>query len=155
MSDGFTFRALAAGDSAQAALLHAAAFAALEERPWSAAEIGALLASSGVQGKFVQRGGKEIGFALLRVVADEAEVLTIAVHPTMHRQGAGRALLTAAIDAARTAAVASLFLEVGDDNAGALALYRAAGFAEIGRRKAYYRRASRPAADAVVMRLTL
>lgn len=149
------FRLLAAVDAERAASIHAAAFAVLEERPWTAAEIATLLASPGVIGLFVQRERKEIGFALLRVVADEAELLTIAVDPSMHRRGAGRALLKHAIGAASGAGAARLFLEVGEDNIGALALYRSIGFGRVGRRKGYYRRTTRPAADAIVMRLAV
>ncbi|MFU1477623.1 hypothetical protein ACM25N_07930 [Roseovarius sp. C7] len=42
------------------------------------------------------------------------------------------------------------FSEVAEDNAGAIALYRAAGFGECGRRKGYYRRAG-GAVDALVL----
>jgi ribosomal-protein-alanine N-acetyltransferase len=56
---------------------------------------------------------------------------------------------------ARERAAGSLFLEVGADNAAALALYRAMGFRQVGHRCAYYRRVDRPAADAIVMRLGL
>ena len=49
----------------------------------------------------------------------------------------------------------TLFLEVAVDNVAALGLYTALGFAETGRRKAYYARAGGPAADALILRVDL
>jgi ribosomal-protein-alanine N-acetyltransferase len=69
---------------------------------------------------------------------DEAELLLIAVAPEHGRRGVGRALLQAFIDRARRDGAIRIHLEVRDGNA-AVALYRAAGFAEAGRRRDYYR----------------
>ena len=87
--------------------------------------------------------------------ADEAELLTIAVRLDPSPAGRVRRLLMAAIDRVRGAGARSLYLEVGVDNPAALGLYEAQGFRAVGRRPAYYRRGSGPAADGVVMRLTL
>lgn len=97
----------------------------------------------------------DAGFALWRVAADEAELLTLAVRPIHRRQGAGRRLLMAVIDSARGAGVRSLYLEVGADNPAARSLYVSEGFAVVGSRPAYFGRGSGPPADAIVMRLTL
>ncbi len=78
------------------------------------------------------------GFVLARAVADEAEILTLAVDPLLQRQGAGRLLLRAAMHGARQRGAAAMFLEVAPSNAAALALYGAAGFAQVGRRPRYY-----------------
>ena len=78
------------------------------------------------------------GFVLARTVADEAEILTLAVDPLMQRHGAGRLLLRAAMHAARQRGAAAMFLEVAPSNAAALALYGAAGFVQVGRRPRYY-----------------
>ena len=85
----------------------------------------------------------------------KSELLTIAVRPTERRRGLGRRLLTAVIEGAREAGARTLFLEVGADNPPARALYEAMGFRVVGRRAAYYRRGEGPAADALVMRLSL
>ena len=113
------------------------------------------LASPGVAGLLLQVDGRDAGFALCRVAADEAELLTIAVRPADRRRGRGRRLLAAVIDHVREAGARTLFLEVGADNPAARALYEATGFRAVGRRRAYYRRGEGPAADALVMRLTL
>ena len=155
MTVHFDLGPLGAFDLDRAAALHAESFAALGERPWVRRDLAELLASPGVAGVLLSGDGGDAGFALWRVAADEAELLTIAVRPIHRRQGAGRRLLLAAIDHARGAGARSLYLEVGVDNPAARGLYEAQGFRAVGRRPAYYRRGSGPAADGVVMRLTL
>ncbi len=78
------------------------------------------------------------GVVLARVVADEAEILTLAVDPLVRRQGAGRLLLQAAMDDAWQRGAAAMFLEAASSNAAALALYGSAGFVQVGRRPRYY-----------------
>lgn len=82
------------------------------------------------------------------VIADEAELHEIAVDPPRRGAGAGRAMLDAFLEAARARGAAQVHLEVAHDNAAAIALYRAAGFEEVGRRRRYYP----GGADAVLMR---
>ena len=148
-------RALTALDLDRAAALHGEAFAPAGERGWTRQEIAELLATPGVTGLLLQSGDDDVGFALHRSVADEAELLTIAVRPTLRRRGAGRRLLAAVIEYAREAGAKSLFLEVAVDNQAACPLYEATGFQTVGVRAAYYRRSDGGAADALVMRLTL
>ena len=124
------------------AALHAAAFAA----PWGAAAMAELLAQPGV---FAETA--DDGFILIRVVADEAEILTLAVAPMVRRNGAGRALVEAAAGLAGARGAASLFLEVAATNTAALALYASTAFDAAGLRRAYYA----DGADALVMRRTL
>lgn len=130
------------------AALHAAAFA--ESRPWSAAEFADLLAQPGT---FLT--SCETGFALGRIILDEAELLTLAVAPETRRKGLGRALLAAFQQDAKARGARRAFLEVAADNSAALALYRAANWCESGRRKAYYRRPGAPAMDALLFEISL
>ncbi len=81
------------------------------------------------------------GFSLLRTVADEAELLLIAVAPAAQRSGVGRALLDHFVSYSRGWGASRLHLEVRDGNI-AIGLYRAAGFEIAGRRHNYYRGAS-------------
>jgi ribosomal-protein-alanine N-acetyltransferase len=113
------------------AALHEAAFTV--PRPWTAAEFAALLARPGAVLAALPQG-----FALLQVTADEAELLTLAVAPAARRQGLGRRLLAAGLEAAARRGAAWAFLEVAADNAPARALYAATGFVEVGRRRGYY-----------------
>lgn len=82
------------------------------------------------------------GLAVLRVAADEAELLTIGVIPDRRRRGIGRALVEAASAAAQAAGARCLYLEVGEDNQAARRLYQSLAFVEAGYRRGYY--AARP-----------
>ena len=148
-------RALGALDLDVAAELHGLAFEPFGERAWTRQEFAELLASPGARGALLDGDGGAMGFALWRVTLDEAELLTIAVHPAARRRGAGRALLEAAIAGAREAGAGVLLLEVGEDNPAARALYDSTGFSTVGRRPAYYRRKDNARADALVMRFVL
>ncbi len=133
-------------DNADAlAALHAAAFAA----PWDEAAMRDLLSQPGA----FAVGREEAGFILCRVVADEAEVLTLATAPASRRQGLGLLLVEAAAETASAQGASRLFLEVAEDNAAARALYARAGFLEVGRRRGYYARPGGPAIDALVLAL--
>ena len=130
-----TIRPAGSFDLALLAVLHAACF---EER-WDEAALASLLAMPGVHGLLAE-AAEPLGFVLLRVAADEAEIISIGVHPAARRLGIGRRLLKAAEAAAAAAGAERLFLEVAADNFQALGLYSALGFTEIGRRAKYYRR---------------
>ncbi|MDP1737876.1 MAG: GNAT family N-acetyltransferase [Caulobacter sp.] len=138
-----TPRRITPGDARLLAVLHAGAF----ERPWDEAAFEALLVTFNVFGLMLDGQG----FILCRAVADEAEVLTLAVAPLVRRNGVGRALVEAAAATAAVRGADSLFLEVASENAAALALYAAAAFEPAGLRRGYYV----GGADAVVMRRTL
>jgi ribosomal-protein-alanine N-acetyltransferase len=73
---------------------------------------------------------------LLRIVLDEAEIITIGT--LLRRQGIATALLAQGIAACRAAGVKTLYLEVAAQNAAARALYAAQNFVQIGQRNAYY-----------------
>lgn len=141
------------GQAALLAALHARCFA----EAWSEAFIASLLASKGATGlvAFARdrdgRAGPAEGFALLRTVADEAELLSVGVVPERRRGGIAQRLLAAVIDRCRVAGVARLHLEVAEDNTAARTLYARAGFLQVGRRKGYYPRATGEAADALTL----
>jgi ribosomal-protein-alanine N-acetyltransferase len=78
-----------------------------------------------------------VGFSLARTVADESELLLLAVLPDCHRRGVGRRLLEDFLERARKDEVARVHLEVRDGNP-AVGMYRAAGFSPVGRRRNYY-----------------
>ena len=155
MSAGFVLNPLRAVDLDRAARLHREAFEPMGERGWTRQDIAGLLASPGVAGFLLTEAAFDIGMAICRVVADETELLTVAVDPGHRRRGAARRLLDAVIAHAQEGGARTLFLEVGADNPAARALYDSLGFATAGRRAGYYARRDRPAADAFIMRLTL
>jgi len=133
-------------DAHSLSLLHSACFA----DGWSAASIAGLLAQPGV----VALSARGAGFVLVRVAADEAEIVTVCVLTGLRQQGLGSHLIQAAAAKAETLGAKTLFLEVAEDNASARALYMQLGFAEVGKRKAYYQ-AGTSWADALVMRVDL
>jgi ribosomal-protein-alanine N-acetyltransferase len=132
------------------AAVHAQAF----DDPWPPEAFAALLAGPGVYA-FTATDGEPTALILMRAVADEAEVLTLATAPSHRRRGAGEALLRAGLDRAAALGAESAFLEVAADNAAAIALYARAGFVQVGRRAGYYRWVEGPSADALVLRRTL
>lgn len=77
-------------------------------------------------------------YAVVRVVDDTADLDRIAALPGVRRCGVGRGLLEHLTDHAVRRGARRMLLEVAEDNAGAIALYGAAGFAEIHRRRRYY-----------------
>ena len=81
--------------------------------------------------------------------------MSVGVASEWQKLGLGRRLVDGLARAVKRAEARRLFLEVATDNAGAIALYRAAGFSEQGRRKAYYKRADGTAADALTLALDL
>ena len=155
MSTHFDLSPLGAIDLDRASRLHSEAFEPMGESGWTRQDIAGLLASPGVAGFLLGQDNLDVGMAICRTAADEAELLTVAVDPAHRRRGAARLLLGAVIDRARADGARTLFLEVGADNPGARTLYDSLGFEVVGRRAAYYARPHGPAADAFVMRLTL
>lgn len=95
------------------------------------------------------------GFALIRVIADEAELLSIATHPDQRRRGVARDLMNRWHAEAAARGAARAFLEVATDNIPARALYDSLGYQPEGRRKAYYRRRDGSHCDALLMACAL
>ena len=137
-------------DGPALAELHASAF----DEPWPAEDILRFAEDRGGFALAIEEDGGLAGFILCRLIAGEAEVLTLAVRPAARRRGIARALLEAALVLAQPTAE-SMFLEVAADNPAAVALYESAGFETVGRRAGYYGRPSAGSVDALVMRRTL
>lgn len=117
--------------------LHAQCF---PMRPWAASEFADL-----------QKSGCDIiasenGFIVYRVVGTDAEIITIGVAPNARRGGIASAMLEIATRDATSRGATKIFLEVATTNTAARALYRGAGFSEIGTRPKYY-----DGVDAIVM----
>jgi ribosomal-protein-alanine N-acetyltransferase len=151
-----TWRVDAAGPQHAAAIaaLHAASFA----RGWSAAEVGDLLAAPNVVADRLRASARRDGldgFALSRIAADEAELLSIAVARRCRGRGGSVPLLSRHLGRLMAAGVLRVVLEVAEDNAPAQRLYARFGFAEIGRRPAYYPRPDGSAGTALVLARTL
>lgn len=92
------------------------------------------------------------GFGIVRTIADEAEIITMAVLPEARNQGIGHAIVKGMLDQAKTQKAASVFLEVRESNTAAIALYKKTGFTPIAVRKKYYRNLDNLDENAIIMR---
>jgi len=119
-------------------------------RPWSMVEFKSLLKNPAV---FLAQSSN--GFALGRIAAPEAELLTIAVRPTAQGKGEGRELLSKIIESAQGLAVDELFLEVAETNRAAIGLYESTGFAKTGKRANYYQTKTGVKIAAIVMKMAI
>jgi len=127
-------RQLSATDAREMAVIHAQSF----ERSWDALEMATHTQRDLCLG--ADHKGALAGFIIVSTPADQAEILTLATAKTARRQGLARLLLNETTNQLRQNGVKEVFLEVAEDNLGALALYKYAGFQPIGRRPGYYRR---------------
>lgn len=119
---------------------------------WTRSQLSGILPMAGVSlvVAWDQDKSAALGFSLCRTVADESELLLIAVDPAHRRCGVGRKLLGSFFDAARAEGVRRVHLEVRDGNP-AITMYRTAGFAPIGRRRSYYVGADGRRYDAITL----
>lgn len=78
------------------------------------------------------------GFICGRKVANEAEILNLAVRPGVRRHGIGAALLSKLLHTFTLESAAQVFLEVRESNAAAISFYKHFGFHQIGKRAGYY-----------------
>ena len=115
-----------------------AAFGRQYGEAWTRSQLAGILPMSGVSLTLAREDGdRTIGFSLVRAVADESELLLLAVRPDCQLQGIGRRLLDDFIQRANAIGARRVHLEVRDGNP-AVAMYRAAGFEQAGRRRNYY-----------------
>ena len=140
--------ALRQGDVSAVAALHACCF----DEPWRPELIGRIARAPGGFGLLWRQRGEAQGFVLCRTNGARGEVLSLGVAPPVRKRGIARALMGAAIETAGRQGLRDLYLEVAEDNAAALRLYRALGFAQVGRRPGYYARPEEKTVDALTLR---
>ena len=121
-------------DAARLAQLHGASF----HRGWSESEFEAMLTERNTLAHRLRLGRKIIGFAVSRMAADEAEILSVAIDVDHRGRGFSRDLLLTHLGHLAGHGIRALFLEVEENNQPARKLYERAGFAVIGRRERYY-----------------
>lgn len=101
-------------------------------KPWSATDFADL-----------KKSGCDIiasqnGFIVWRVVADEAEIITVGVHPNARRTGIASAMLVLVENDAKKRGAKKIFLEVAENNTPARVMYKNNGYTQIGVRPKYY-----------------
>ena len=117
---------------------------------WTRAQCAGILPMSGVRLVLARSNDRALGFALVRHVADEAELLLLAVSPQVRGCGVGSALLQDFVQGGVDAGLSRLHLEVRDSNP-AVSLYSRHQFVLEGRRPKYYRGTDGQVHDALTM----
>lgn len=85
-----------------------------------------------------EQDGAVVGYAVMSIGAAEAHILNLCVEPEQQRRGIGTQMLELLIELAQQHQANSMFLEVRPSNKGAITLYHAMAFTEVGTRKDYY-----------------
>lgn len=98
-----------------------------------------------------ESAGRVVGYALFRRMADEGELLRLAVDAEHRRRGIAARLQAEGLRHLQRLGVRTVYLEVRSDNQEAIRLYEREGWCRSGRRRRYYR----DGADAWIYRLSL
>jgi len=140
-----------ARDAARLAQLHAASF----HRGWGEGEFETMLTERNTLVDRLRQGRNIIGFAVSRIAADEAEILSIAIDAKERGRGLSRHLLMTHLGHLAGCGVRTIFLEVEENNQPARRLYEWAGFGVVGRRERYYQQPGGEQLNALLMRRDL
>lgn len=105
----------------------------------------------------VLRGARAelLGYWLAMPGVDEMHLLNITVVPAWQGRGVAIVMLDRLAAECRRQGLAQLWLEVRVSNERAREVYRRYGFAEVGRRRAYYPVQQGPREDAILMSLSV
>ena len=132
---------------------HVSQIAQLEKRcfsdPWSEKSIASELDNPLSLWLVAVEAGEVVGYVGSQTVLGETDMMNLAVAPEARRQGTGRALVLALVEALKEKESHSLMLEVRVSNIPAQKLYASLGFSQVGRRPKYY---SNPREDALILR---
>ena len=144
-------RPIEAEDLAEAAHLHAEAL----DTGWTEHDLRRAIEDPAFLVWISNDDGRLTGLIAARVVADDAELLSLVVDSRDRGRGIGRALCETMLASVSGRGVRRVFLEVAEDNVPAVALYGRLGFIPTGRRRGYYTRPDQIAVDAVTMTFRL
>lgn len=121
--------------------------------PWSAQSFRDALLQPAIYFACARGDGDGVvGYVVAWFAGGEGEITNLAVERARRSAGIGGSLLDAALDEGARRKALAVFLEVRESNLSARRLYHSRRFAEVGRRRAYYRR---PNEDAIVLRRAL
>jgi len=134
-SDTAVVEAATIRDAPRLAQLHGSSF----HRGWGESEFEHMLTERNTLVHRLRVGRNTIGFAVSRMGADEAEILSIAIDAPYRGKGLSRTLLLTHLGHLAGRGVRTIFLEVEENNQPARRLYDWAGFSVVGRRDRYYR----------------
>jgi len=153
LPDALTIRDVGGDDMDAVMAIMGAAFEPTYGEAWTRSQCAGILPMAGVSLRLAIGGdGQVAGFALMRAIVDEAELLLIAVDPAAQQRGVGTALVDDFVRFAAARGARRLHLEVRDGNS-AIMLYERAGFTLVGRRRDYYRGSDGHKRDALTLAL--
>jgi [ribosomal protein S18]-alanine N-acetyltransferase len=138
MTRDVLIRAADRGDLASVVDIMGSAFDAQFGEAWTAAQCEGVLSLPGSSLWIAEEDQKAVGFALVRTVLDEAELLLIAVDRANQRRAIGRKLLMSVTESATLSGIKLIHLEVRKGNQ-AVHLYKDVGFIQVGLRSRYYK----------------
>ena len=121
---------------------------------WTLPQLSGVMMMPGTWLTIARVDAAALGFALVRSVLDECELLLLAVHPTWRGRGIGRELLIDSLKTARRRGIKSKNLEVRSSNS-AIKLYEKTGFEYVHRRPGYYRGSDGQLHDALSFRIEM
>lgn len=147
-TDVMTIRDAEAADIATCHVIECVSF----PDPWSVPMLRAHLRGTVNQFLVALEHDTVVGYAIAHVVADESELLNIAVHPDRRGHAIGAALLDTLLDRCRQRGATSMVLDVRESNTPARTLYERRGFVTVGRRRRYYQH---PDEDGLLMHAPL
>ncbi len=110
------------------------------------------VAKGEMAGWVAEEGETILGFIVARKLADEMEILNLAVAPGARRRHLGSELLLTAFDWGMTMDIRKAFLEVRASNFAAIAFYEHHKFKSVGRRQRYY---VAPVENAIILAASL
>lgn len=147
MSKKFKLRKACPEDSRALTSLHQAAFG----QGWDQEFFQEFLRENTAHGIICEKKGILAGFVLFRNILEEAEIITLAVHPNHRNRGIGTHLISAVLEDCAQKGVHKIFLEVAMGNSHALKIYEKKGFKMISTREKYYISSSKEREDALVL----
>lgn len=121
---------------------------------WTLPQLSGVMAMPGTWLTIARIDAAALGFALVRSVLDECELLLLAVDPAWRGRGIGAALLQDSLTTARRKGITSMNLEVRAAN-NAVRLYEKIGFEYVHRRPGYYRGNDGQLHDALSFRIDM
>ncbi len=123
--------------------------------PWTQQNFKDCLRTGGYSVKVLELNSSLVGYGIMLVAANEAQILNLCVKPNMQHRGYGRQILNQLLEYAKQKCAKSVFLEVRVSNKIAVNLYHKSGFNQIGLRKNYYPNGKNEREDALILALEI
>ncbi|MDG1708623.1 MAG: GNAT family N-acetyltransferase [Emcibacteraceae bacterium] len=152
---GISFSKLGSSASEMLSFIHLKSFGDKLDKGWSTQEIKDLFDIPNTNGYVLSVSNEPCGFAIIRGVIDEVEIITFCILPKQCHNGYATLLLEWIIKDLQSNSFKKMFLEVRENNVAAIGLYEKCAFDIIGRRKGYYQINKHQKIDALVMQRDL